>query len=151
MEAAKDQIRDATQPAQTIWLVDPNGFPRRSQFAQNVQNGHTYIDPDGKTRLRSKSEAQGWGFLQDRITAEEWAIWLDYHRQSDAAGGKIEPLPADKWPKGIKNPRERATEKVLAKYEPGAGAGASSSKSKGSSSGAPADPGASSSKSMRGA
>lgn len=150
METAKDQIRDATIPAQTIWLVDPNGFARRASFAQNMQNGHTYIDPDGKTRLRSKSEAAGWSFLSDRITAAEMKVWLDYHKQSDAAAGKIEPLPAELWPKGIKNPREHASKKNLVKYEPGTGDAKAAARAKGITAGASADPAATGSKSMRG-
>jgi hypothetical protein len=141
--------RDATRPVTKIWLVDPNGFARSTPFAENVQSGHTEIR-DGELVMRPKSRRDGWKFLADVITPAELEVWLDYHAQSERAGGRIAPLPSNLWPKGIKNPREHHNASAKADYVPGDGSKPQAAVA-GVTEGAPADPSATSRKSMRGA
>lgn len=117
-------MRDAGATPPQIWLVDPNGYARRMPAAGNIGNGHTEKDSDGRDILRGKDRDAGWKFLHEVISSAEMKVWLDYHAQSDAVGGRIQPLPDDKWPKGIRNPRVDARGRAgvpKAEYEPGAG------------------------------
>lgn len=141
------QLRDVGTPLQWIWLVDPDGYPKRVATAANINNGHTFVDDSGRTRLLGVLEERGWKFLQRVVTPEEWAVWSDYHRKSDAQRGRIKPLPDHLWPKGIKNPRGRNQADGKADYSPDAKLaapdGPSEPKSEpASSAGAPADPNA---------
>jgi hypothetical protein len=141
-------MRDATRPASKIWLVDPNGFARSTPYAENIQSGHTEIR-DGEVVMRPKSRREGWKLLAEVITPAELEVWLDYHAQSDRAGGRIAPLPAELWPKGIKNPREHRGESNKVPYVPGKGSEPDAPVA-GVTAGAPADPSATSRRSMRG-
>lgn len=153
MATAFSPMRDAGAPPPQVWLVDPNGYPRRMPDAGNIGNGHTERDSDGGIILRKKDRAAGWRLLEEVITPEEMAVWVDYHAQSDAAGGRIEPLPEEKWPKGIVNPRAAARGSGAipkAKYEPGGSRKPSTPPPQHVTAGAPAEAGATTRRSQRG-
>jgi hypothetical protein len=155
---AQTALRDVGTPLQWIWLVDPDGYPKRVPTASNINNGHTFVDDSRRTRLLGVREEEGWKFMQRVVTPEEWAIWIDYHRTSDAQRGRIKPLADHLWPKGIKNPRSRNRVDGKADYTPAAKLGAPEAPAKTdgssetadskpepappSSQGAPADPAA---------
>lgn len=131
-------LRDVGTPLQWLWLVDPNGFPKRVAVAANINNGHTFVDDSGHTRLLGVLEEAGWKLMRKAVTAEEWAVWTDYQAKSEARRGRMKPLPDHLWPKGIKRPHERNAVDGKADYEPAAPAPTPAPVSAGK----PADPGA---------
>lgn len=141
------RMRDVGTPLQWIWLVDPDGFPKRVATAGNINNGHTFVDDSGRTRILGVLEDAGWKFLQRAVTPEEWAVWSDYHKKSDARRGRMKPLPDHLWPKGIKKPRDRNKVDHKADYVPDPKLGlpeetTAAPAEPASSQGAPADPNA---------
>jgi hypothetical protein len=142
-------LRDVGTPLRWIWLVDPDGYPKRVATASNINNGHTFVDDSGRTRLLGVREEEGWKFLHRVITPEELAVWNDYQSKSEARRGRMKPLPDHLWPKGIKNPRGRNQAEGKADYAPAAKLDAPTDPTApppaveaASSQGAPADPGA---------
>lgn len=117
---AQTKLRDVGTPLQWLWLVDPEGFPKRVATAANINNGHTFVDDSGRTRILGVLEEAGWKLMHRVVTAEEWAVWTDYHAKSEARRGRMKPLPDHLWPKGIKRPRDRNSVDGKADYEPSA-------------------------------
>jgi hypothetical protein len=135
---AQMELRDVGAPQKWVWLVDPEGYPKRVPTAKNINNGYTFVDDSGHTRLLGVHEENGWRLMARVISAPEMRTWLDYHRQSDAKRGRMKPLPDELWPAGIKRRRERNAKDTKADYEPNA----EIAPPRGVSEGAPADPGA---------
>lgn len=100
-------LRDVGSAVYWIWLVDPEGYPRRVASAKNINNGHTFVDDSGRTRLLGVREEEGWKFLQAVITPAEYREWQRYQARSQQLRGRIKPMPDELWPKSLKRPGER--------------------------------------------
>lgn len=131
-------LQDVGATRAWVWLVDPEGYPKRVPTGKNINNGHTFVDDSGHTRLLGSLEDAGWRLMARVVTAPEMRTWLDYHRQSDAKRGRIKPLADEFWPAGIKRRAHRNAKDTKADYEPNA----EITPPRGVSEGAPADPGA---------
>lgn len=104
-ELGKSKLRDAMAPLPYVWVISPQGLPKKAYYARNVNGGIVKME-DGEVDLRKGAAKKGWKLLQPLCSAEEWEIWTAYHAKADAASGRINALPKEHWPKAVANAAE---------------------------------------------